>query len=632
MNTLTLWNKIKSFKYVSFDIFDTLIKRNVAIPKDVFMYVEDTYNSVSAFPISFYSQRIEAERYVRSHAKKEDVTLDEIYNQIDLTDKEKKILKEIELDTEIRVCVPNYQMRHIFEKCLDSGKKVIIISDMYLPEDIISKILYKNGYRGYYKLYLSSTIGLRKLSGNLFQYVLDDLQINKNDIIHIGDSKRADILACWKKGIKTGYIQRNTVNTNFVGAKDIYTVKYSPYLFVNNIIPKYSDNTEMFQWGYEAFGPMLLGFCRWIHNTVHENKIEQIFFLARDMYLVIKIYALLYPQEHVQYLEVSRKSLRRAYVKLAKQLSAVFDTISRGTYSICTICESLELDTDKILFDCSNNGVIFSGSDKFPSFGTSEYNIINEVIMRHLESLDECAYKYLDFMGVTHNKKTAIVDIGWHCALQNMLEKISGKKVIGLYFGSAIRETFDKMDRYGYWFYAENESSAVRQMSIANFLETMLLPNIGTVVDYREDDEKRIIPIYGMCEMDETYKLVEEFQQGAMQFVLDYTESSPYGDKPIPSFIAVSAFEKLAFSPTLHQAKTMSLLKFDNLGVKSIAEARSIFFYLQHPQVLLLDYKRAQWHAGFIKQILPIINSPYKFEVVAKKLYKILKNIVRKAS
>ena len=38
-----LKNKIQKFEWVSFDIFDTLIKRSVPLPSDVFRIVEVTY-------------------------------------------------------------------------------------------------------------------------------------------------------------------------------------------------------------------------------------------------------------------------------------------------------------------------------------------------------------------------------------------------------------------------------------------------------------------------------------------------------------------------------------------------------------------------------------------------------------
>lgn len=52
------------------------------------------------------------------------------------------------------------------------GKKVILISDMFLTKDIIETMLFQNGIDTWDNLYLSSDIGKRKDSGELYEYVL----------------------------------------------------------------------------------------------------------------------------------------------------------------------------------------------------------------------------------------------------------------------------------------------------------------------------------------------------------------------------------------------------------------------------------------------------------------------------
>ena len=61
------------------------------------------------------------------------------------------------------------------------GKKLIFTSDMYLPKDVIQKILDKNGYVDNDKLYLSSEVKLTKARGALYKYVLDDLKLSEKE-------------------------------------------------------------------------------------------------------------------------------------------------------------------------------------------------------------------------------------------------------------------------------------------------------------------------------------------------------------------------------------------------------------------------------------------------------------------
>lgn len=72
-------------------------------------------------------------------------------------------------------------------------KKIVLTSDMYLKSDVIEVILQKNKITGYDKIYLSSEIGLKKKTGDLFKYVINDNRVNNNEILHIGDNIEGDV-------------------------------------------------------------------------------------------------------------------------------------------------------------------------------------------------------------------------------------------------------------------------------------------------------------------------------------------------------------------------------------------------------------------------------------------------------
>ena len=42
---------------------------------------------------------------------------------------------------------------------------------------------------------------------------------------------------------------------------------------------------------------------------------------------------------------------------------------------------------------------------------------------------------------------------------------------------------------------------------------------------------KGIVPIYGKCEMDESYEHVKEFQNGALEFINNYVKNSLFSIK-----------------------------------------------------------------------------------------------------
>ena len=55
---------LESYNYISFDVFDTLIKRNVGRPEDIFEIIEQSTNINS-----FKEKRINAEFRARSKSK-----------------------------------------------------------------------------------------------------------------------------------------------------------------------------------------------------------------------------------------------------------------------------------------------------------------------------------------------------------------------------------------------------------------------------------------------------------------------------------------------------------------------------------------------------------------------------------
>ena len=246
-------------RVVSFDIFDTLLKRHVKKPTDIFEIVQIQYNKEHGKHLdSFKNDRITAERNARLTAKQEDISLDDIYANLPYSDTEKKELKQIELSLEAIFLASNRRLKNLFEEAQKRGKEIIITSDMYLPHPFLLDILKREGYTGYIKLYLSSKEGLLKSTGNLFKLATTELNCKPKEILHIGDSRRGDFLAPLKLGVKVCPI------------KTFYQrLTYHPILkeqsLSRNILCSFLNNTihgdHYFQLGYETLGTLLYGFC-----------------------------------------------------------------------------------------------------------------------------------------------------------------------------------------------------------------------------------------------------------------------------------------------------------------------------------------------------------------------------------
>ena len=212
MNIKILKEKIASaeVKVISFDIFDTLLSRPCLIPYNLFRIVGER----CGFEGDFESIRREAEHIARKKRPKgdDDITFDDIYRELELLIGSEKIerLKQCEMQVESEYLYPRKPIEELFHFAVSSGKRVIIVSDMYLPAWFLESVLQKNGYNGYEKLYVSNEYMMSKDTKRLLYKVIDDLAesgVSANEILHIGDNPIADIKHPSECGMQTFHVE-----------------------------------------------------------------------------------------------------------------------------------------------------------------------------------------------------------------------------------------------------------------------------------------------------------------------------------------------------------------------------------------------------------------------------------------
>ena len=282
--------QIDKHDIISFDIFDTLLLRPYIKPTDLFTHLEKIENVEG-----FAKARIEAEKNARKiHSTHEDITIYEIYETID--DSYKSFISK-EMALESKVLQINPIMKEIYDYAINTRKTVIIISDMYLPKDFLACLLQKNGIRHYHKLYVSSEYRHLKYSGKLFQDMLDDLDVAPENVLHIGDNPKTDGEAAKKLGISTYNFEKN-IDTYIKNPRINKLIKTFPNNIGISIIVglgaiynlKHGCYWDMF--GYSLAGPICLSYVNWIFHKVSQTNIQDIIFIARDGFLLEKIFKL----------------------------------------------------------------------------------------------------------------------------------------------------------------------------------------------------------------------------------------------------------------------------------------------------------------------------------------------------
>lgn len=187
---------------VSFDIFDTLIFRRIT-PKQLFENIGGTLGITD-----FADIRTDCESKARK--EKKEPCLNDIYRiavkEARLTDKKAEEAMKAECDAEFSACYANPFMLEVYNKVITSKKTVIITTDMYLTESVISKLLYDKGFRGFEKLFVSYEYGCGKADGKLYEVIKSEYGDKR--IVHIGDNYMSDVLMAEKTGVEAVYYRK----------------------------------------------------------------------------------------------------------------------------------------------------------------------------------------------------------------------------------------------------------------------------------------------------------------------------------------------------------------------------------------------------------------------------------------
>ena len=323
---------LSNYDYVSFDIFDTLIFRSFNHYTDVFDAVEKTYNdkNIDNFILNgFKKTRIRCEQLARSMNKGKEVTLDMIYSYMPYSGSTTSSIKEIEKEIEIKNCVSNQLMIDVLKKCKAQGKRIVIITDMYLPRSVINSILMKIGVE-YDYLFISGEEGVTKRSGMLFQVVLSKLGINYSKMVHIGDDYNNDIVQPKRFGIDAfERIQNDYVNLPYSLSNQEKKISenHLEELFIRGL--QNYGSTPKVVLGYTIVGPMMWEFCEWIHKIKEEKQLERILFVAREGWLIMKCYNEMYPEDKdiISYIRLNKNLLRLPSLKHGKKIEKFIRSI-----------------------------------------------------------------------------------------------------------------------------------------------------------------------------------------------------------------------------------------------------------------------------------------------------------------
>ncbi|TEW52314.1 HAD family hydrolase [Psychromonas algicola] len=612
VNVFDVKREIEKHDVISFDIFDTLITRRLMHPNHVFdlMDTEATaiFSSENKSLIQYGGFRRLRERAANNVIKKirsdnkEEISFLDVYNKIRLlTNLSKKSivkLRKLEIRIENEVMMVRKLGEELYNHAIALGKKVILVSDMYLPASDIEFIVRKLGYSNYDKCYVSSEYNLLKKSGTLFEFVKSE-QVG-GSILHIGDNYLSDFLKAKEAGISAIHIP--LIQDTYVSSR-LYSDIYHPSeisdslgssLMHGAISRKFYDNKQTktdwfegkpYRLGFEACGPVLLGFTKWILEQAIRDGVEDLYFLARDGYLVKTIYDEISsnipnaPKSH--YLLASRRCYSSASLETEQDIldstSLAFSKVALHQIMEARFdIQKSEIDIKKVKdagFDNIEQVVDIKRSSQLKKFKL--FLLLNkDLILTKAKEERDCLLQYLDSTGINSKRKSSIVDIGHNASLQNYLGKLLGGRtdIGGYYFMTfyGAKSVYDKgFDIKGYLAnFEENKFSQHPYCKNIGMFEFLFLPAIPSFKKFiRKEGELKEVYVSG--DENRRFKVVEEVHEGVKDYVSIIKKSVGgnvliYEVSPTRS---LKSYIKFIQSPLLKDAKMFDDISFvDQFG------------------------------------------------------------------
>lgn len=565
-----------SYDAVAFDVFDTLLKRDVDKPTDLFRLAGE----------EFAQKRIQAEQLARAAAQQE-VTLAKIYEQPALSGED----PSRECALEVLAAVPNLPVLEAVRKLHAQGKRIYFISDMYLPPEQIHTMLLRCGYDMMEGGFVSCSFGVQKRSGGLFRRFLRETGLKARQVLFVGDSWRADVLGAALAGVRAWHLPAPDPVPGCVQSRDF--LSGAVRAFVQNRLSGIPYGGRAL--GFSVLGPLEVAFCQWIHQRRQEQGNVRVFFLARDMYLTRIVYALMYPGEKTEYLQISRRSLCPALLAKRKYELLVY-ALPRQVLSgaqIAAYCgtTSPEAWTEKR----------FDLKAVQPGEIPESLKELLAVLQAPQDAL--LVLEYLKNSGLTDGD--ILVDIGSGGTTQMLLEALCGIRLNGLQLSGDARLRARLSPERAKVFLSLAQEEARLYWAGQPMLERMISQDVGATAGYHRCGETITV----QREKAIVEPVIAELQQGVLAFARAWGKSV-LAELLIGPDLAIEPFLQMVRTPDRTQLELLGDLSVEDGGIYPLAAPRPCRWYVVHPKMLKKDLSEARWKIGFLARLFPV-HLPY---------------------
>lgn len=323
--------------------------------------------------------------------------------------------------------------------------------------------------------------------------------------------------------------------------------------------------------------PVITSYVWWILHEALKEKIDVIYFLARDGQILYKIAKLLCDKFALsidcRYLYCSRMALRMpTYHFIGDE---AYDLLTIGGYDVTPLSLLQRVgftlqERQTIYRDCGMEFAMEKVRLSHSELGAFSEKLRKSTLYCNVvQSKSKAAwplfYRYLQQEGLLEKRTIGLVDSGWTGSMQRSLRQAleyagTVPNIHGYYFGMYAKPKEQKDGIYQTWYFNHTTHKRRKVNFCNNLFECMLSADHGMTTGYREEGTK-IVPILRPPPHGEMQNAILEQQNAVMKFVqyilegisftsFDSEKHAAYSEQLLRQLMRYPRLEEVrAFSP-----------------------------------------------------------------------------------
>jgi len=477
----------KSVDTISFDLFDTLLIRRIHDPDlvklPVARFIADmaqekglhwTQEKVQNLRDSIEKRhRQETGEKFDDHEACYPAYMQEMLAEI-FSDAANESLFERVADYEVAMensmLVPRGEFIDWLKELRQQGKKILIVSDIYLPAIYLKRFIEHAGFLDLVDDVVSSAdTFLAKASGKAFPLLQKKYGLDPDRWLHVGDNPISDGLRPLEFGLRVLVLhdasekRRKSIIrrlVNYSAGRPFWRGRALQQL-MQPLEYENIERDELYVEGYSFLGPLVGAFVQHVAERSMELNIGKVFFLSREGWTFKKYWEKSMPHifpgkklPDVEYLYVSRMALAGASCayKGLTQTNVDIVFLPSGNADFLDVCRVFSLNpepfarhlsrhdlTETTILSSLHEGYLQENRIRFTEL--IEDNEFQDEVKHQTRSANDALQRYLEDIGFFDQADVSLVDIGWLGTIQRFFyEAISHRtdapRCHGMLFGA----------------------------------------------------------------------------------------------------------------------------------------------------------------------------------------------------